>query len=82
MEASEREIPQYIFEDILFRRRLERNLNDEHERLNKLLAEQVELLQKRKELMADVHAAVLQRWQNEDGAGPESAESATEEVGR
>ena len=70
-----------VLEDQLFRRRLQRNLNDELERLNRLLAEQVELLQKRKELFAEVNAAVMLRWEIEEDSRPESANSDAEEHG-
>ena len=35
--ATEKKIPNYVFEDLLFRRRLERNLGDELQRLYNLL---------------------------------------------
>lgn len=82
MAVNEREIPKYVFEDLLLRRRLERNLNTELESLNRLLTEQVELLQKRKELCAEVNAAVMLRWRNEEDAMPESENPTTEEVGQ
>jgi len=66
METTETKIPNYIFEDLLFQRRLQRNLNTELERLNTLLAVQVRLLQERKQLMAEVHDAVQQRWKDEE----------------
>jgi uncharacterized damage-inducible protein DinB len=66
METTERKIPTYVLEDLLFQRRLERNLNTELARQNNLLAEQNRLLQERKELMAEVHAAVQQRWEDEE----------------
>jgi hypothetical protein len=71
METTEAKIPNYVFEDLLFRRRLQRNINDELGRLNRLLEEQVELLQKRKELMAEVHESVHQRWKDEEAAEPD-----------
>lgn len=64
-----------VLEDLLFRRRLERNLNSELERLHNLLVEQVRLLRERDALMSTAHAAVEQRW-NEENAEP-SAQSAT-----
>ncbi len=82
METSERRVPTFVLEGLLFQRRLQRNLNTELERLNNLLAEQVELLQKRKELLAEVNAAVMLRWKDEDGASAESADSDTEEPGQ
>ena len=82
MEPSDKKIPNFVLEDLLFQRRLERDLSDELERLNRLLAEQVELLQTRKELLCEVHAAVLQRSTDEDDAVQESANSTTEETSR
>jgi len=80
METSEMRIPTFVLEDRLFMRRLERNINEELERLNKLVAEQVELLQMRKELMAEVNAAVMLRWKNEVDAIPELECSTREEA--
>jgi hypothetical protein len=68
MERNEREIPRYVFEDLLFERRLHRTLNEEQERLNALLAEHVRLLAERRALMAEVHAAVKERWEKEEPA--------------
>jgi hypothetical protein len=68
METTEKKIPNYVFEDLLFRRRLERSLNGELERLYNLLTEQVRLLREREALMADVHEAVQQRWEEEEKA--------------
>ena len=82
MAGNEREIPKYVFEDLLFRRRLERNLNTELESLNKPLTEQVELLQKRNEVFAEVNAAVMLRWSNEEDAMPELENPTTEEAGQ
>jgi hypothetical protein len=66
METTEKKIPNYVFEDLLFQRRLERTLNAELEKTNTLLAEQVRLLQERKELMAEIRRAVQQRWEDEE----------------
>ena len=66
METSEKAIPNYIYEDLLFERRLQRNLSDELERLNKLLSEQIRLLEERKALMVEVREAVQQRWTDEE----------------
>jgi len=66
METTKKKIPNYVFEDLLFRRRLQRNLNDELERLHHLLTEQVRLLKEREALMSTVHAAVEQRWNEEE----------------
>ena len=68
MDTTEKKIPNYVFENRLFARRLQRNLNDEFERLNRLLAEQVKLLEEREALMSKVHAAVEQRWTDEEPA--------------
>jgi hypothetical protein len=72
MEASEIKIPNYVFEDRLFQRGLERTLNAELEKLNALLAEQIKLLEQRKELLSDVHEAVQRRWKEEQDSGPDS----------
>src|ERR1017187_7935673 len=61
MDANERQIPRYVLEDLLFERRLQRNLSSELERVNNLLAEQIKLLEHRKELLSDVHEAVQRR---------------------
>ncbi len=66
METSKGEIPRYVFEDLLFRRRLQRDLGDELERLYHLLVEQVRLLREREDLMSGVQAAVQQRWKDEE----------------
>jgi hypothetical protein len=68
MERNEREIPRYVLEDLLFQRRLHRTLNAEQEQLNALLAEHVRLLQERRALMGEIHAAVQQRWDTEEAA--------------
>jgi hypothetical protein len=70
METTEKKIPNYVFEDLLFQRRLQRNLNAELEKLNTLLAGQVRMLEERKELMAEVHAAEKKRWTNEEQSTP------------
>lgn len=72
MEATEKTIPNFVFEDLLFQRRLQRNLNTELERLNNLLAEQMKLLTARKQLMAEVHEAVQKRWETERRTESES----------
>jgi hypothetical protein len=66
METPEKKIPNFIYEDLLFQRRLERTLNAELEKLNAMLAGQVKLLEERKQLLAEIHAAVQQRWQDEE----------------
>jgi hypothetical protein len=68
MEVTERKIPNFVLEDLLFQRRLERTLNAELEKTNALLAEQVKLLEERKALMAEIHEAVQQRWKDEEEA--------------
>jgi len=68
MEPSEQKIPNYVYEDLLFQRRLQRSLNAEEERLNALLAEHVRLVAERRALMAEVHDAVQQRWKDEETA--------------
>jgi hypothetical protein len=68
METTETKIPNYVFDDLLFRRRLERTLNAESEKLNTLLAEHVRLLEERRALMVEVHEAVQQRLKDEEDA--------------
>jgi len=41
-----------VLEDLLFARRLERTLRIQHERLNNLMKEQIELLERRQQLLA------------------------------
>ena len=82
METTEKKIPNYIFEDLLFQRRLQRNLNAELEKLNTLLAEQVRMLEERKALMTEVHEAVQLRWKAEEIAeSRRDTATATEEHG-
>ena len=81
METNEQRIPRYIFEDLLFRRRLQRNLNDELERLHHLLTEQVKLLKERDALMDGIHAAVKQRWEEEEAASNIHSAPEAEEYG-
>ena len=66
METTEKKIPTYVYEDLLFRRRLQRSLNAEYEKLSVLLVEQVRLLKERDALMDGIHAAVKQRWEGEE----------------
>jgi len=68
METTEKKIPNYVFEDLLFQRRLHRTLNAEQEKLNALLAEHVRLLEARRLLMADTCEAVQRRWKEEEEA--------------
>ena len=58
METTEKKIPTYVYEDLLFRRRLQRSLNAEYEKLSALLVEQVRLLKERDALMDGVHESV------------------------
>jgi hypothetical protein len=82
MEPSELKIPNYVFEDLLFQRRLHRTLNAEQEKLNALLAEHVRLLAERRALMAEVRASVQQRWKEEEASASNiHSAPATEEVG-
>ena len=66
METTEKKIPKCVFEDRLFERRLQRDLNAELERLYHLLTEQVRLLREREALMSGVQAAVQQRRTEEE----------------
>jgi hypothetical protein len=78
METTEQKIPNYVFEDLLFQRRLQRNLNAEQEKLNAQLAEHVRLLQERRALMAEVHESVQQRWKDEEEPSDTHTELNTE----
>jgi hypothetical protein len=78
METSEKTIPTFVLEDLLFQRRLHRSLNSELERLHSLLVEQVRLLRERDALMAKVHAAVQERWEKEEPASVAVRSEATE----
>jgi hypothetical protein len=51
-----------------FELRLHHNLNKEYQKLNALLVEQVQLLKSREALMSKIHAAVEQRWKDEEEA--------------
>jgi len=77
--STSRQIPNYLFDDLLFRRRLERSLNAELERFNALLTEQISLIQKRKESLLAISSAAAERLNREeeaDGAQPSSATDA------
>lgn len=78
MESNERELPRYVLEDLLFRRRLQRSLNAEYEKLSVLLVQQVNLLKERDALMSKVQAAVQERWQEEEAAAVAVPSQATE----
>jgi hypothetical protein len=78
METTEKNIPNYVFEDLLFQRRLQRDLNTELERLNKLLAEQVELLQKREVASAKIYATLMLRWESEEESVSPNPNEATQ----
>jgi hypothetical protein len=77
--TEENRIPTFVLEDLLFQRRLQRNLNAELERLNNLLVTQVTLPEERKQLLAEVHEAIQKRWDEEGGFTPHSG-TATEEA--
>jgi hypothetical protein len=81
METNKKKIPNYVFEDLLFRRRLQRNLNAEYEKLSALLVDQVKLLKERDALMDGIHAAVKQRWEEEEAASNIHSAPAAEEYG-
>jgi hypothetical protein len=68
MKITEKIIPNYVFDDLLFQRRLQRNLGDELQRLYNLLVEQVRLLKERETLLANISEAVQQRWDEEKEA--------------
>jgi hypothetical protein len=77
MGTTEKKIPNYVFEDLLFQRRLQRNLNTELERLNRLLAEQVELLQKREVASSQIYATLMLRWGSEEESASPTTNEAT-----
>ena len=60
-----------VLEDLLFARRLERTLRIQHERLNNLMKEQIELLERRQQLLCSMHQAVREVW--EPNPAPELA---------
>ena len=68
METSEQKIPNYVFEDPLFQRKLYRTINEEQERLNALLSEHARLLEARRQVMADSREAVQRWWKEEEAA--------------
>ena len=70
--SNQNKVPNYLYEDLLFRRRLERQLRDASDRVNQLLKEQIELLQQRKELLLEQHCAVKRRAMDELGQHDET----------
>jgi hypothetical protein len=66
METTKKKIPNFVLEDLLFQRRLQRNLGDELERLYHLLVEQVRLLKERETLLTNISEAVQRRWEKEE----------------
>jgi hypothetical protein len=66
MQIDSNGIPNRVFEDLLFRRRLERNLNQELERFNRLLKEQIFLIEQRRELLCGLPEPVA----NEEASAP------------
>lgn len=73
--STSKQIPNYVFEDLLFRRRLERTLNAELERFNALLKEQNSLIEKRRDSLCTVSLATaekLSREEEADGTEPNS----------
>jgi hypothetical protein len=80
MKTTKKRISNYVFEDLLFRRRLQRSLNAEYEKLSALLVQQVKLLKERDALMDGIHAATQERWQREEAASNLPSAPPTEEV--
>jgi hypothetical protein len=80
MEITEKQIPNYVFEDLLFRRRLERTLNAELERFNGLLKEQISLIEKRRESLCAVSVATAEKLNREEQADSPEVNSATENL--
>jgi hypothetical protein len=75
--STSKQIPNYVFEDLLFRRRLERSLNAELERINSLLKEQIVLIEKRRESLSAVSSATADKLNREEQADSCAANSAT-----
>lgn len=75
--TNDKQIPNYVFEDLLFRRRLERTLNKELERFNALLKEQMFLIDQRNDLLRDLRCAALQRLADEETFPPTPAPDPT-----
>ncbi len=71
-------IPNYVFEDLLFRRRLERTMNAELERFNALLKEQMSLIEERRESLCAISAATAEKLEREEEADSSGANSATD----
>jgi hypothetical protein len=76
--STSRQIPNYVYDDLLFRRRLERTLNAELERFNALLKEQISLIEKRKESLCAVSSATAEKLNREEEADGSEADSATD----
>ena len=62
---NDRKLPRYVFEVQLYQRHLARTLRMAEERVNNLLNEQIALLERRRELLVDLHRAVLDQWNEE-----------------
>jgi hypothetical protein len=67
------EVPDYVVEVQRYQRHLASTLRMAEENLNILLREQIALLEKRKELLCDLHRAVLERWNEEENRATELA---------
>jgi len=64
--SNNKNIPNYVFDDLLFRRRLERTLNAELERFNALLEQQIVLIEKRRESLGAVSSATAEKLSREE----------------
>ena len=71
--TNDREVPDYVVEVQRYQRHLASTLRIAEERMNNLLREQVALLERRKELLCDLHHAVLERWSQEGNRPTEIA---------
>ena len=71
--STSRQIPNYLFDDLLFRRRLERTLNAEFERFNALLKEQIFLIERRSESLLAISSATAEKLSREEAAVADSA---------
>jgi hypothetical protein len=73
--TNDREIPDYVVEVRRYQRHLATTLRIAEERVNNLLREQIALLEKRKELLCDLHHSVLEQWNEEESRATETADS-------
>jgi hypothetical protein len=71
--TNDREVPDYVVEVQRYQRHLASTLRIAEEGMNNLLREQIALLERRKELLCDLHRSVLDQWNEEGNRTPEIA---------